>query len=56
MDENGKLREDSFQKWLNALAPASGSDKKRGNGWQEGVSAGKPNEKIDIFKMVKSIT
>ncbi|KAE8814348.1 superkiller viralicidic activity 2-like 2 [Hordeum vulgare] len=31
VDENGKFREDSFQKSLNVLAPASGNDKKREN-------------------------
>ncbi|KAM3196843.1 hypothetical protein ACQJBY_072502 [Aegilops geniculata] len=57
VDENGKFREDSFQKSLNVLAPASGSDKKRENGKrQKGlVSAGKTNEESDIFKMVKMI-
>lgn len=57
VDENGKFREDSFQKSLNVLAPASGNDKKRENGKrQKGVvSAGKTNEESDIFKMVKMI-
>ena len=57
VDENGKFREDSFQKSLNVLAPATGSDKKRENGKrQKGlVSAGKTNEESDIFKMVKMI-
>ncbi|KAM0903507.1 hypothetical protein ACQ4PT_018607 [Festuca glaucescens] len=56
VDENGKFREDSFQKSLNVLAPASGGDKKRDNGKrQKGVMAGKPHEESDIFKMVKMI-
>ncbi|CAM0912509.1 unnamed protein product [Alopecurus aequalis] len=56
VDENGKFREDSFQKSLNVLAPASGGDKKRENGKrQKGVMAGKPHEESDIFKMVKMI-
>ncbi|KAE8808007.1 Superkiller viralicidic activity 2-like protein 2 [Hordeum vulgare] len=57
VDENGKFREDSFQKSLNVLSPASGNDKKRENGKrQKGVvSAGKTNEESDIFKMVKMI-
>ena len=56
VDENGKFREDSFQKSLNVLAPASGGDKKRENGKrQKGVIAGKPHEESDIFKMVKMI-
>uniref|UniRef100_A0ACD6A8A7 Uncharacterized protein n=1 Tax=Avena sativa TaxID=4498 RepID=A0ACD6A8A7_AVESA len=56
VDENGKFREDSFQKSLNVLAPVSGGDKKRENGKrQKGVVAGKPHEDSDIFKLVKMI-
>ncbi|KAJ1257530.1 hypothetical protein BS78_10G003100 [Paspalum vaginatum] len=56
VDEKGKFREDSFQKALNALVPASDSDKKRENGkWQKGITAGKSSEDSDIFKMVKMI-
>ncbi|KAE8767194.1 Superkiller viralicidic activity 2-like protein 2 [Hordeum vulgare] len=57
VDENGKFREDSFQKSLNVLDPASGNDKKRENGKQKKcvVSAGKTNVESDIFKMVKMI-
>ncbi|CAN6202858.1 unnamed protein product [Urochloa humidicola] len=56
VDEKGKFREDSFQKALNALVPASDSDKKKENGkWQKGIVAGKSSEESDIFKMVKMI-
>nr|CAB3466687.1 unnamed protein product [Digitaria exilis]CAB3469175.1 unnamed protein product [Digitaria exilis]CAB3469180.1 unnamed protein product [Digitaria exilis] len=56
VDEKGKFREDSFQKALNALVPASDSDKKKENGkWQKGIVAGKSSEGSDIFKMVKMI-
>ncbi|XP_062200642.1 DExH-box ATP-dependent RNA helicase DExH9 [Phragmites australis] len=56
VDEKGKFREDSFQKALNALVPASDSDKKKENGkWQKVIMAGKPSEESDIFKMVKMI-
>ena len=56
MDEKGRFREDSFQKALNALVPASGGDKKKENGkWQKGIVAGKSSEESDIFKMVKMI-
>ncbi|KAL6839316.1 hypothetical protein ACP4OV_030988 [Aristida adscensionis] len=57
VDEKGKFREDSFQKALNALVPASDSDKRKENGkWQKGgIVAGKSSEESDIFKMVKMI-
>lgn len=56
VDEKSKFREDSFQKALNALVPASENDKKRENGkWQKGLLTGKPSEDSDIFKMVKMI-
>ncbi|KAG2603689.1 hypothetical protein PVAP13_4NG006500 [Panicum virgatum] len=56
VDEKGKFREDSFQKALNVLVPASGGDKKKENGkWQKGIVAGKSSEESDIFKMVKMI-
>lgn len=56
MDEKGKFREDSFQKALNALVPASEGDKKRENGkWQKGLRAGRSGEESDIFKLVKMI-
>lgn len=56
VDEKGKFREDSFQKALNALIPASESDKKRENGkLQKGLMVGKVGEESDIFKMVKMI-
>ncbi|RCV19781.1 hypothetical protein SEVIR_4G003900v4 [Setaria viridis] len=56
VDEKGKFREDSFQKALNALVPASDSDKKKENGkWQKAIIAGKSSEESDIFKMVKMI-
>lgn len=56
VDEKGKFREDSFQKALNALVPASDSDKKKENGkWQKTIVAGKSSEESDIFKMVKMI-
>ncbi|KAF0888097.1 hypothetical protein E2562_010805 [Oryza meyeriana var. granulata] len=56
VDEKSKFREDSFQKALNALVPASDSDKKKENGkWQKGLLTGKPSEESDIFKMVKMI-
>ncbi|OEL15369.1 DExH-box ATP-dependent RNA helicase DExH9 [Dichanthelium oligosanthes] len=56
VDEKAKFREDSFQKALNALVPASDSDKKKENGkWQKGIMAGKSSEESDIFKMVKMI-
>ncbi|KAI5017511.1 hypothetical protein ZWY2020_042399 [Hordeum vulgare] len=55
--ENGKFREESSQKSLNVLAPASGNDKKKENGKRQKavVSAGKTNVESDIFKMVKMI-
>ncbi|XP_052192176.1 DExH-box ATP-dependent RNA helicase DExH9 [Diospyros lotus] len=56
VDEKGKFREDSFQKALNALVPATDGDKKRENGkWQKGLVVGKAGEETDIFKMVKMI-
>ncbi|KAL5703430.1 RNA helicase [Ranunculus cassubicifolius] len=56
VDEKGKFREDSFQKSLNALVPASESEKKRENGkWQKGVVPGRPGDESDIFKLVKMI-
>ncbi|KAK2987010.1 hypothetical protein RJ640_024908 [Escallonia rubra] len=56
VDERGKFREDSFQKALNALVPASEGDRKRENGkWQKGLVVGKAGEESDIFKMVKMI-
>ncbi|KAM1225981.1 hypothetical protein PS2_044169 [Malus domestica] len=56
VDEKGKFREDSFQKALNALAPAADSAKKKENGkWQKGLIMGKAAEESDIFKMVKMI-
>ncbi|XP_022147197.1 DExH-box ATP-dependent RNA helicase DExH9 [Momordica charantia] len=56
VDEKGHFREDSFQKALNALVPASNGDKKRENGkWQKSLTLGKSGEESDIFKMVKMI-
>ncbi|XP_059449280.1 DExH-box ATP-dependent RNA helicase DExH9 [Corylus avellana] len=56
VDEKGKFREDSFQKALNALVPASEGDKKKENGkWQKGLPLGRVGEDSDIFKMVKMI-
>ncbi|XVF26370.1 hypothetical protein REPUB_Repub14bG0010100 [Reevesia pubescens] len=56
VDEKGKFREDSFQKALNALVPASETDKKRNNGKsQKGLVMGKVSEQSDIFKLVKMI-
>lgn len=56
VDEKGNFREDSFQKALNALVPASNGDKKRENGkWQKSLTLGKSGEESDIFKMVKMI-
>ncbi|XP_022959042.1 DExH-box ATP-dependent RNA helicase DExH9-like [Cucurbita moschata] len=57
VDERGHFREDSFQKALNALVPASdGYKKKENNGkWQKSLTLGKTNEESDIFKMVKMI-
>ncbi|KAI8532022.1 hypothetical protein RHMOL_Rhmol11G0180700 [Rhododendron molle] len=56
VDEKGKFREDSFQKALNALLPASEGDRKKQNGkWQKGLVLGKAGEESDIFKMVKMI-
>ncbi|VFQ89627.1 unnamed protein product [Cuscuta campestris] len=56
VDEKGKLREDSFQKALNALVPSSEGNQKRENGKREkGIVAGKVGEDSDIFKMVKML-
>lgn len=56
VDEKGKFREDSFQKSLNALVPASEGIKKKENGkWQKGITIGRAGEESDIFKMVKMI-
>lgn len=56
VDEKGKFREESFQKALNALLPASEGDRKKENGkWQKGLVLGKAGEESDIFKMVKMI-
>ncbi|KAG8094162.1 hypothetical protein GUJ93_ZPchr0012g20969 [Zizania palustris] len=55
VDEKSKFREDSFQKALNALVPASDKDKKENGKWQKGLLTGKPSEESDIFKMVKMI-
>lgn len=56
VDEKGKFREDSFQKGLNSLVPASEGDKKKENGkWQKGLTMGRVGEESDIFKMVKMI-
>uniref|UniRef100_A0A803N668 RNA helicase n=1 Tax=Chenopodium quinoa TaxID=63459 RepID=A0A803N668_CHEQI len=56
VDEKAKFREDSFQKALNALAPAAEGEKKRENGkWQKGVVIGKLGEESDIFKLVKML-
>ncbi|KAA8545416.1 hypothetical protein F0562_020200 [Nyssa sinensis] len=56
VDEKGKFREESFQKALNALVPASEGDKKRESGkWQKGLILGRAGEESDIFKMVKMI-
>ncbi|XP_023909496.1 DExH-box ATP-dependent RNA helicase DExH9 [Quercus suber] len=56
VDEKGKFREDSFQKGLNSLVPASEGDKKKENGkWQKGLTIGRVGEESDIFKMVKMI-
>lgn len=56
VDEKGKFREDSFQKALNALVPATEGEKKRENGkLQKGVVVGKLGEESDIFKLVKML-
>ncbi|KAL5699123.1 RNA helicase [Ranunculus cassubicifolius] len=56
VDEKGEFREDSFQKSLNALIPASESEKKRENAeWRKGVVTCRPGEESDIFKLVKMI-
>ncbi|XP_075649528.1 DExH-box ATP-dependent RNA helicase DExH9 [Castanea sativa] len=56
VDEKGKFHEDSFQKGLNSLVPASEGDKKKENGkWQKGLAMGRGGEESDIFKMVKMI-
>ncbi|KAL7205686.1 hypothetical protein ACSBR2_018585 [Camellia fascicularis] len=56
VDENGKFREDSFQKALNALVPSNEADRKRENGkWKKNLAVGKAGEESDIFKMVKMI-
>ncbi|CAK9146412.1 unnamed protein product [Ilex paraguariensis] len=56
VDEKGKFHEDSFQKALNALVPASEGERKRENGkWQKGLMVGKAGEESDIFKIVKMI-
>lgn len=56
VDEKAKFREDSFQKALNALAPAAEGEKKRETGkWQKGVVVGKLGEESDIFKLVKML-
>lgn len=56
VDEKGKFREDSFQKGLNALVPASEGERKKENGkWQKGLVMGRLGEESDIFKMVKMI-
>lgn len=47
VDDNGKFREDSFQKALNALVPAPAAQPQK--------SIGKMAEETDIFKMVKMI-
>lgn len=55
VDEKAKFREESFQKALNALVPAS-DDKKRENGkWMKDLVVGKVGEQSDIFKLVKMI-
>jgi len=56
VDEKGKFREDSFQKSLNALVPATEGDKRKENGKrQKGLAMGRVGEESDIFKMVKMI-
>ncbi|GER54977.1 helicase [Striga asiatica] len=55
VDENGKFREDSFQKALNAINPMSEERKKENRKWQKGAVLGKSGEDSDIFKMVKMI-
>ncbi|XP_078433326.1 RNA helicase, ATP-dependent, SK12/DOB1 protein [Wolffia australiana] len=56
VDEKGNFREESFQKSLNALVPASdGNKRKETEKWQKGLVAGKPSEQSDIFKIVKMI-
>ncbi|EYU33293.1 hypothetical protein ABFS82_14G086200 [Erythranthe guttata] len=55
VDENGKFREDSFQKGLNALIPNNDDRKKENGKWQKGLVVGKSGEDSDIFKMVKMI-
>ncbi|CAO2828606.1 unnamed protein product [Amaranthus hypochondriacus] len=56
VDEKAKFREDSFQKALNALVPATEGEKKRENGkWHKGVVVGKLGEESDIFKLVKML-
>ncbi|ESQ29526.1 hypothetical protein EUTSA_v10023236mg [Eutrema salsugineum] len=56
VDEKAKFHEDSFQKSLNALVPASDADKKKENGKsQKGLVVGKLGEESDIFKLVKMI-
>ncbi|KAI4375499.1 hypothetical protein MLD38_013361 [Melastoma candidum] len=56
VDENGKFREDSFQKAVNALVPSGKGDKTKENGkWQKNLVSTKVGEETDIFKMVKMI-
>ncbi|KAG9439082.1 hypothetical protein H6P81_019247 [Aristolochia fimbriata] len=57
VDENGKFREESFHKAVNALNPTGeGETRKRENGkWQKGLLAGKGGEDSDILKMAKMI-
>lgn len=55
VDEKGKFREDSFQKALNALVPASEGGKRENGKWQKVAMVGRAGEDSDIFKMVKMI-
>ncbi|KAL6501313.1 Exosome RNA helicase MTR4 [Orobanche hederae] len=55
VDENGKFREDSFQKALNVLIPTNEDRRKENGKWQKGLVVGKAGEDSDIFKMVKMI-
>ncbi|KAM7278486.1 hypothetical protein ACFE04_005620 [Oxalis oulophora] len=55
VDEKGKFREESFQKALNALLPASDNKRKENAKMQKGLAVNKIGEETDIFKMVKMI-
>ncbi|KAK9165148.1 hypothetical protein Scep_000339 [Stephania cephalantha] len=56
VDEKGKFHEETFQKALNALVPASEGEKKSENGkWLKGLVTGGTGEESDIFKIVKML-